>query len=182
MCTISISDLQLNIQPKYEANLGMYAYFVCFIIFGSFFTLNLFIGVIIDNFNQQKKKISILIILRLTPFWHYIIYSSFCVNVNICFTVKTLWKHPGLLFDKCWLDGVKEHTGSGPGRVQLWTFSLAACAPSFNKFHPKFDFFLFCLFTLEVRTFLWQRNRRNITMLWRNWDQRNCKNQFLDQQ
>lgn len=26
---------------------------------GPFFTLNLFIGVIIDNFNQQKKKISI---------------------------------------------------------------------------------------------------------------------------
>ena len=35
----------------------MYLYFVIFIIFGSFFTLNLFIGVIIDNFNQQKKKI-----------------------------------------------------------------------------------------------------------------------------
>lgn len=35
----------------------MYIYFVVFIIFGSFFTLNLFIGVIIDNFNQQKKKI-----------------------------------------------------------------------------------------------------------------------------
>ena len=35
----------------------MYIYFVIFIIFGSFFTLNLFIGVIIDNFNQQKKKI-----------------------------------------------------------------------------------------------------------------------------
>jgi voltage-gated sodium channel type II alpha len=29
---------------------------VVFIIFGSFFTLNLFIGVIIDNFNEQKKK------------------------------------------------------------------------------------------------------------------------------
>lgn len=37
----------------------MYLYFVIFIIFGAFFTLNLFIGVIIDNFNQQKKKISI---------------------------------------------------------------------------------------------------------------------------
>lgn len=37
----------------------MYLYFVIFIIFGSFFTLNLFIGVIIDNFNQQKKKMSI---------------------------------------------------------------------------------------------------------------------------
>lgn len=36
----------------------MYLYFVIFIIFGSFFTLNLFIGVIIDNFNQQKKKMS----------------------------------------------------------------------------------------------------------------------------
>lgn len=49
---------QLEGQPKYEANLYMYLYFVIFIIFGSFFTLNLFIGVIIDNFNQQKKKIS----------------------------------------------------------------------------------------------------------------------------
>uniref|UniRef100_A0A3B4V6V8 Sodium channel protein n=1 Tax=Seriola dumerili TaxID=41447 RepID=A0A3B4V6V8_SERDU len=44
-------------QPEYEINLKMYAYFVVFIIFGAFFTLNLFIGVIIDNFNQQKKKI-----------------------------------------------------------------------------------------------------------------------------
>ncbi|XP_053568794.1 sodium channel protein type 2 subunit alpha-like [Bombina bombina] len=47
-----------NEQPKYEENLYMYIYFVVFIIFGSFFTLNLFIGVIIDNFNQQKRKIS----------------------------------------------------------------------------------------------------------------------------
>uniref|UniRef100_A0A3B3YRK9 Sodium channel protein n=1 Tax=Poecilia mexicana TaxID=48701 RepID=A0A3B3YRK9_9TELE len=44
-------------QPEYEINLKMYIYFVVFIIFGSFFTLNLFIGVIIDNFNQQKRKI-----------------------------------------------------------------------------------------------------------------------------
>ncbi|XP_058931905.1 sodium channel protein type 5 subunit alpha [Kogia breviceps] len=44
-------------QPQWEYNLYMYIYFVIFIIFGSFFTLNLFIGVIIDNFNQQKKKI-----------------------------------------------------------------------------------------------------------------------------
>nr|XP_044992454.1 sodium channel protein type 5 subunit alpha isoform X2 [Jaculus jaculus] len=44
-------------QPQWESNLYMYVYFVVFIIFGSFFTLNLFIGVIIDNFNQQKKKL-----------------------------------------------------------------------------------------------------------------------------
>ena len=48
---------QVEDQPLYEDNLYMYIYFVIFIIFGSFFTLNLFIGVIIDNFNQQKKKI-----------------------------------------------------------------------------------------------------------------------------
>lgn len=51
--------LQKEEQPDYEVNLYMYLYFVIFIIFGSFFTLNLFIGVIIDNFNQQKKKMSI---------------------------------------------------------------------------------------------------------------------------
>lgn len=43
-------------QPIREVNNYMYFYFVFFIIFGSFFTLNLFIGVIIDNFNEQKKK------------------------------------------------------------------------------------------------------------------------------
>lgn len=48
---------QVDEQPIMEINLYMYLYFVIFIIFGSFFTLNLFIGVIIDNFNQQKRKI-----------------------------------------------------------------------------------------------------------------------------
>lgn len=58
-----LSPLQQEEQPKYEDNIYMYIYFVIFIIFGSFFTLNLFIGVIIDNFNQQKKKISDLCLL-----------------------------------------------------------------------------------------------------------------------
>jgi len=40
-----------------EGRVFMYLYFVFFIVFGSFFTLNLFIGVIIDNFNVQKKKV-----------------------------------------------------------------------------------------------------------------------------
>lgn len=55
--------LQKEDQPKMESNLYMYLYFVFFIIFGSFFTLNLFVGVIIDNFNQQKRKISVLVVL-----------------------------------------------------------------------------------------------------------------------
>ncbi|ETE72660.1 Sodium channel protein type 5 subunit alpha, partial [Ophiophagus hannah] len=45
-------------QPCFENNVYAYIYFVVFIIFGSFFMLNLFIGVVIDNFNQQRKKIS----------------------------------------------------------------------------------------------------------------------------
>ncbi|XP_032822016.2 sodium channel protein type 2 subunit alpha isoform X1 [Petromyzon marinus] len=44
-------------QPKFEENKYSYGFFVFFITFGAFFILNLFIGVIIDNFNQQKKKI-----------------------------------------------------------------------------------------------------------------------------
>nr|XP_038961843.1 sodium channel protein type 1 subunit alpha isoform X5 [Rattus norvegicus] len=52
----AVDSRNVELQPKYEESLYMYLYFVIFIIFGSFFTLNLFIGVIIDNFNQQKKK------------------------------------------------------------------------------------------------------------------------------
>jgi voltage-gated cation channel len=47
----------VDLQPEYEANLYAYIYFVIFIVCGAFFTLNLFIGVIIDNFNMLKKKV-----------------------------------------------------------------------------------------------------------------------------
>ncbi|XP_027542616.1 sodium channel protein type 5 subunit alpha isoform X5 [Neopelma chrysocephalum] len=53
----AVDSREYEEQPEWEYNLYMYLYFVIFIIFGSFFTLNLFIGVIIDNFNQQKKKL-----------------------------------------------------------------------------------------------------------------------------
>ncbi|XP_041772295.1 sodium channel protein para isoform X28 [Anopheles merus] len=52
----AIDSRDVGKQPIRETNIYMYLYFVFFIIFGSFFTLNLFIGVIIDNFNEQKKK------------------------------------------------------------------------------------------------------------------------------
>ncbi|KAB5555312.1 hypothetical protein PHYPO_G00032260 [Pangasianodon hypophthalmus] len=54
----AVDSREVEEQPSYEINMYMYLYFVIFIIFGSFFTLNLFIGVIIDNFNQQKQKMS----------------------------------------------------------------------------------------------------------------------------
>ncbi|KAM9235707.1 sodium channel protein type 2 subunit alpha-like isoform 9-T9 [Leptosomus discolor] len=61
----AVDSRDVKKQPKYEDNLYMYIYFVAFIIFGSFFTLNLFIGVIIDNFNQQKKKIILFLLFYL---------------------------------------------------------------------------------------------------------------------
>lgn len=63
----------------------MYIYFVAFIIFGSFFTLNLFIGVIIDNFNQQKKKISITFHFHNTSLLLSI--QQMCARVNISILV-----------------------------------------------------------------------------------------------
>lgn len=60
---------QIDEQPEREVNVYMYLYFVFFIIFGSFFTLNLFIGVIIENFNQQKKKVIITIHIYITKFY-----------------------------------------------------------------------------------------------------------------
>ncbi|XP_056021116.1 sodium channel protein 1 brain-like isoform X8 [Ostrea edulis] len=52
----AVDSTKVDEQPSFENNLYMYLYFVAFIIFGSFFTLNLIIGVIIDNFNALKKK------------------------------------------------------------------------------------------------------------------------------
>ncbi|XP_044746534.1 sodium channel protein 60E-like isoform X2 [Coccinella septempunctata] len=52
----AVDSRGVNLQPQREANLYAYIYFVIFIVCGSFFTLNLFIGVIIDNFNMLKKK------------------------------------------------------------------------------------------------------------------------------
>ncbi|NXE38611.1 SCN5A protein, partial [Ptilorrhoa leucosticta] len=54
----AVDSREINEQPKFEIRLSMYVFFVIFIIFGSFFMLNLFIGVVISNFNQQRKKIS----------------------------------------------------------------------------------------------------------------------------
>nr|AAC63049.1 voltage-gated sodium channel homolog BdNa1 [Bdelloura candida] len=53
----SVDVTDIDKQPRHNNSRINYIYYVLFIIFGSFFTLNLFIGVIIDNFNVQKKKV-----------------------------------------------------------------------------------------------------------------------------
>lgn len=57
MADATDAAVEIDDNPVYERNTLAYVYFVMFIVFGSFFTLNLFIGVIIENFNAQKKKV-----------------------------------------------------------------------------------------------------------------------------
>ncbi|XP_065060331.1 sodium channel protein 1 brain-like isoform X2 [Rhopilema esculentum] len=52
----AVDAVGIDKQPKFEANFYAYFYFVIFIIIGSFFVLNLFISVIIDNFYRMKKR------------------------------------------------------------------------------------------------------------------------------
>lgn len=54
----AVDSTKKGFNPIYEESDMYYLYFLMFIIFGAFFTLNMFIGVIIENFNAQKKKVS----------------------------------------------------------------------------------------------------------------------------
>ncbi|XP_068728661.1 sodium channel protein 1 brain-like [Montipora capricornis] len=52
----AVDSTDVDMQPQFENKLASYCFFVAFIVVGSFFVLNLFVGVIIDNFNSLKKK------------------------------------------------------------------------------------------------------------------------------
>lgn len=54
----AVDSVGIDMQPKFENNLVAYVFFLVFIFVGSFFTLNLLVGVIIDNFNRLKKEVS----------------------------------------------------------------------------------------------------------------------------
>jgi len=54
---IAIASTGKDSAPKAGTNPVALFYFFAFIIIGSFFSLNLFIGVVIDNFNRLKKEL-----------------------------------------------------------------------------------------------------------------------------
>lgn len=68
-------------QPKHENRLVSYCFFVAFIVVGSFFVLNLFVGVIIDNFNTLKKKVRHLKVFKSVD--RQIKLMDFCNNWKI---------------------------------------------------------------------------------------------------
>jgi len=54
----STDSVGVEMQPIYKNSMSSYVFYVIFICFASFFTLNLFIGVIIDNFQARKKYLT----------------------------------------------------------------------------------------------------------------------------
>ena len=57
----------IDLQPKFEAQFAAFFFFVAFIVVGAFFVLNLFVGVIIDNFNTMHQELAQGKHLFLTP-------------------------------------------------------------------------------------------------------------------
>ena len=55
----AVDSVDIDMQPKFENTFVAYLFFLVFIFVGSFFTLNLLVGVIIDNFNRLKKEVSV---------------------------------------------------------------------------------------------------------------------------
>ena len=51
-----IDAVGINMQPVQDNNIFYIIYFVAFAIIGSQFIINLFVGVVIDNFNKIKEK------------------------------------------------------------------------------------------------------------------------------
>uniref|UniRef100_A0A8C2G7N7 Sodium channel protein n=1 Tax=Cyprinus carpio TaxID=7962 RepID=A0A8C2G7N7_CYPCA len=91
----AVDSRSVEEQPIKENSLYMYLYFVIFIIFGSFFTLNLFIGVIIDNFNQQKRNIiTIEYILYYVNLAFIVVFTTECIIKLIalrCYFFTVSW-------------------------------------------------------------------------------------------
>lgn len=81
-----------DLQPHREANIYSYIYFVIFIVCGSFFTLNLFIGVIIDNFNALKKKVGNIMRQGAMTLMMFPSAASFCHTQTTTLTLTSV--HP----------------------------------------------------------------------------------------
>jgi hypothetical protein len=51
-----IDNRGIGYEPKTNESLALIIYFIIFMIIGSQFIINLFVGVVIDNFNTIKEK------------------------------------------------------------------------------------------------------------------------------
>lgn len=49
----------IDMQPQYNNSRGSSIFFISYMVVGSLFIMNLFIGVVIDNFNKNKEQAEI---------------------------------------------------------------------------------------------------------------------------
>ena len=102
----SVDAVGLNQQPQFEHNLYAYLFYVVFIIVGAFFILNLFIGVIIDNFSRIRKDVSYnRTILPLLSSFRCVQSSRFqgstLSTISLFLSCLVLQDFPSLLFETC---------------------------------------------------------------------------------
>lgn len=56
MMYAGMDSTDIGMEPQFNASPYFVAYFVLYMIVGSLFIINLFVGVVIDNFNKNKEK------------------------------------------------------------------------------------------------------------------------------
>lgn len=54
----AVDSTSINMMPIRDNDEAATLFFVCFVIIGSLFILNLFVGVVINTFNIEKEKLS----------------------------------------------------------------------------------------------------------------------------
>jgi hypothetical protein len=53
---LGIDSVGIDMQPKFNQKPGLVFFFAGYMIIGGLFIMNLFVGVVIDNFNKIKEK------------------------------------------------------------------------------------------------------------------------------
>ena len=52
-----IDATDIDMQPIRDHHVGWSVFFIFYMVVGSFFVMNLFVGIVIDNFNNMKNKV-----------------------------------------------------------------------------------------------------------------------------
>lgn len=54
-----MDSMGVDLEPKYDNSMSVSIFFISYMIIGSVFIKNLFVGVVIDNFNKNKDQAEI---------------------------------------------------------------------------------------------------------------------------
>uniref|UniRef100_A0A4W3JYG5 Sodium channel protein n=1 Tax=Callorhinchus milii TaxID=7868 RepID=A0A4W3JYG5_CALMI len=159
----------IDFQPEMGANPYSLFYFVAFIVIGTFFTLNLFIGIIIDNFNTMHKRVKGALVTLLTEDQRRF-YSTF----KRLSQAKPTKKIPA---PKVCFDNVSCHKGFEPCTIGLITLNVLVMAcdhygqtKTFATVLNWFNIIFTALFTLEAVVKLSGQRLYYFTQAWNIFD------------